>query len=249
MTDSSTRQPLAETTVVVCRPRHQSGSLLQELRQLGAVVVELPLLEVSPPVDRAAALAAAVRGLAGFDWIVVTSANGVGAVEAHRRGPWPRAVRVAVVGPATAAAANRAGWPVDFEPSEATGERLAAELPVDPLEPCRVLAPLAELAAPALVDHLRSRGADVTRVQAYRMTEPWHAPALLAAASVADVVLLTSPSTAHRFAALVGTHVPAVVIGPSTEAAAIDDGFAVLATAEPHTVDGLVAALVNSIEP
>ncbi len=160
----------------------------------------------------------------------------------------PAQVRVAAVGTATAAAARQARWPVDFLPSEATGEKLAAEFPIDPFEPCRILAPLAELAPTTMVDHLRARGADVTRVQAYRMAEPRHAPGLLAAASDADVVLLTSPSTADRFAALVGPRIRAVVIGPSTRSAALEAGFDVMATADPHTVDGLVAALVNSIE-
>ncbi|MEZ5376508.1 MAG: uroporphyrinogen-III synthase [Acidimicrobiales bacterium] len=242
--------------VVVCRAADQAIGLVAAVEALGATAIALPLLEQQAPADGGAALNRALNDDAAFDWMVLTSANAVRAV-AGLHPVLPPGLQIAVVGPATARAVAAVGWTVDFEPSVATAAALAAELPLGSPS-LRVLAPLAELAADTLERTLTDRGAIVERVEAYRMAMPRHSNERLAEALSGDVVLLTSPSTAERFAALAGeqrsnAELPvdlpaAVAIGPSTEAAAQAAGFTVLATADPHTEDGLVAALVRSIE-
>ncbi len=282
--------PLRGATVVVCRPAHQAANLIATIDQLGGVPIVLPLLELAPPVDGGAALVAALAELETFDWLILTSANAVTSVHAVRQ-EMPRSVRLAVVGPATAEAARDAGWNVDFEPTAATGKALATEFPfdaahhrdraserdadhafdghtLDPLPAPRLLAPLAELAADTLERILTERGAFVVRVDAYRMTTPAHTADARGVAMQADRVLLTSPSSADRFAALVnassddpgsdnpgniesgtaGVLPPAIVIGPSTYTAALANGFDVVGVADPHTESGLVDALLRSIE-
>jgi uroporphyrinogen-III synthase len=62
----------------------------------------------------------------------------------------------------------------------------------------------------------------------------------------ADAIMFTSASTVEHWVAAAGTDAtpPVVVtIGPVTSAAAAALGLAVTAEADPHTIDGLVAAL------
>lgn len=250
--DPTDQRPLEGRSVVVCRPVDQATSLIERLETLGAAVVRLPLLEVVPPLDPAP-LDRAVRRMAQFDWVCLTSSNGVAAVVAalrHQGLPWPDATALAVVGPATRAAAERAHLEVSFEPTEATARALAEELPLDDGGRISVLAPLAELAGPDLITGLADRGADIEVVTAYRSVMPDHPPETLAAAARADAVLVTSGSTVDRFVAAVGLeNVPpfVVAIGPATAAVAAGHGLAVADIAEPHTEDGLIEAVVRSL--
>jgi uroporphyrinogen-III synthase len=61
-----------------------------------------------------------------------------------------------------------------------------------------------------------------------------------------DVAVLASASAARALAAT-GARLPVVAIGPQTAAAARDSGLTVLAEAESHDVDGLVAAVAAAI--
>ncbi len=241
--------------VVVCRPALQSGPLLDTIAELGGVPIALPLLEFAAPADGGAALEAALGRIDTFDWLIVTSTNAVAAVAA-KRSTLPPSLRIAAVGPATADAARAQGWSVAFEPSAATAEVLGVEIPLESGAEA-VLAPLAELAAETLERTLTERGAAFERVDAYRMAMPTHSAERVEQALHADVVLLSSPSTAQRLAELAERHTAergrpaklprAVVIGPSTEQAALAAGFDVIAIADPHTEAGLVDALVRSI--
>ena len=71
-----TPPPLAGMRVLVTRASHQAGKLSEGLRALGAVPVEVPLLEIQPPADFAP-LDRALRELDSYDWLILTSANTV----------------------------------------------------------------------------------------------------------------------------------------------------------------------------
>jgi uroporphyrinogen-III synthase len=71
--------PLQGRRVVVTRAAGQAGRLVERLRAAGAEVVELPTVVAEPLADRAA-LDAALASLDGYDWLVLTSANGAAAL-------------------------------------------------------------------------------------------------------------------------------------------------------------------------
>lgn len=203
--------------VLVTRRRAQAAPLVTRLEELGAQVLECPLIEIErlsdDPVDAA-----------GYDWVIVTSPNGAG--ELARRGR--NLPRVAAVGPATAAALRAHGIEPAFVPREASQDGLLRELP----RPAgRVLFAAAEGARRGPVSEL---GADY--VALYRTR------ALTAAPPPADLVLLASSSAALAYAAA-GGRARAVSIGPETSAAARGAGLEVAAEASTHDVDGLVAAV------
>src|SRR5258706_15859126 len=105
--------------VVVTRPQAQAAPLLDALRAEGFEPVACPVIETETiddgPID-----------VSGYDWVIVTSANGAAELAARRRGELSR---VAAVGETTAAALAAHGIAVDFVPSLASQEGLVAELP------------------------------------------------------------------------------------------------------------------------
>ncbi len=110
---------------MVTRSAVDNRRLAQVLSELGATVIPVPLVAVLAPDDGGRALAAAVRNLADYRWVVLTSVNGVEAVRSALAGaPWPAEVLVAPVGPATAAAARSAGMAVGPVPETATAAAL-----------------------------------------------------------------------------------------------------------------------------
>lgn len=152
----------------------------------------------------------------GYDWLVVTSANG--AHELGRRGV--TANRIAAIGPATAAALREHGLHADLVPATHTQEGLREELSG------RLLLAAAEGARRDVLD------ADF--VALYRTAELPQAPD-------GDVALLMSGSAARALR----TRIPVVAIGPQTAAEARAAGLEVIAVAREHTVDGLVEALAS----
>jgi uroporphyrinogen-III synthase len=212
--------------VVVTRPQAQAEPLLDALRAEGFEPVACPVIETEAiddgPID-----------LSGYDWVIVTSANGAAELGARRTGELPR---VAAVGETTASALAAHGIAVDFVPSLASQEGLLAELP-RPVG--RALFVGGERARRLLADELP---ADFRAV--YRTVELAPPP------PDGDLVLLASPSAAAAWAKL-GSTLPAVTIGPQTTAAARDAGLTVVAEAVTQDVAGLVdsAALWRASSP
>jgi uroporphyrinogen III methyltransferase / synthase len=236
----------------VTRPSEQGESLAGRLRALGADVLVAPTIIVEPapddgPLDQAILDAAEGR----FAWIAFTSAAGVAAWEARAdvlEAPPPRA-RIAAVGDATAEALREARMPPHLVPPTFTTMALAESFPEGR---GRVLLPRADLATSNLEDGLRSKGWTVVRVDAYRVRPadalPPKAKEALDEGRV-DAVTFTSPSTVHGFVRLAGvpSGVAVVCIGPVTAAAAEAAGFVVDAVADPHTTEGLVAVVAQTL--
>ena len=246
-------RPLFGRRVVVTRARSQASALSDRLRELGADVVESPAIAVADPADRGAALRGALGRVDGFDWLVLTSPNGVARTFAHV--PDARAlagVRVAAVGTGTAEALAERRIVADLMPPRFVAEGLLEVFPAPPDGGGRVLLATAAGARPVLPVGLRAAGWEVEVVEAYRTVPVTPGEATLAEIDGADAVTFTSSSTVTNFCEAVGAHrVPPVVasIGPVTSATARDLGLTVTAEAIPHTIDGLVDALVAALAP
>ena len=196
-----------------------SARLAEALRAEGFQVERCSLVAVEP-------LDGEPLRPAEYDWLLLTSRNGVEALFRRLEGPLPR---VAAVGPGTAAALRARGVEPALVAKSSTQEGLAAELP-PPRE--RVLFAGAEDARDVLA---RELGADVAPL--YRTVElrPESFPE-------ADLVVLASGSAARSFAAL-GLDLPCVSIGPVTSDEARRHGLRVVAEAETHDRDGLLRAV------
>jgi uroporphyrinogen-III synthase len=249
------RGPLAGRTILITRPADRSARLVNLLDHRGAIVIAAPSIELKPV--RSADLTRAIRDLAtgGFAWIVLTSPATVRMLDERLDRPTDLRADVAAIGEGTADAYTR--W-ADREP-----ELLPKTFTVDGLARAfprgagRVLCARADIAPDGLEDALAVKGWSPTRVDAYRTvfpkTLPKAANTALAAGDV-DAITFTSASTVRGFLqALRGTAVagkPKVVcIGPVTAKQARVAGMTVHAVADPHTTDGLVAAVERALTP
>ncbi|HEX6131041.1 MAG TPA: uroporphyrinogen-III synthase [Actinomycetota bacterium] len=244
--------PLAGRTVLVTRPTERAAHLVELLRERGAGAIVAPTIAIRPV--RSAELTRALLEVAGgeYAWIVLTSPATV-AMLAERISPIDVRADVAAIGDGTADAFLRlAGRPVDLQPRTFTSKALARTFPRGD---GRVLCARADIAPAGLEDALRARGWSPTRVDAYRTAFPRTLPRAardaLAAGEI-DAITFTSASTVRGFVGAAGTirGAPRVVcIGPVTAREARAHGLTVHAVADPHTTEGLVAALERVFTP
>ena len=208
--------------VIVTRPPGQAEPLASRLREQGHEVVLCPLIRIEPLGDDAIEVA-------GYDWVVVTSANAARELVRRAAGPLPK---VAAIGPGTARAFEDASVRIALVPEVSTQEGL---VDVFPRPPGRVLFAAAEGARRHLVEALGADFVPLYRTVALRPAEP---PA-------GELVVLASPSAARAWAEL-RLATPAISIGPETTRAARDAGIPVVREARTHDLDGLLSAVAGA---
>jgi uroporphyrinogen III methyltransferase/synthase len=247
---------LAGKRIVITRARPQSSALREPLEALGAEVIELPTIEIRNP-ESWAPLDNAIARLEEFDFLILTSVNGVekllGRLQACGRDVSALAgLEVGAIGPATAAELERAGIRVDFVPREYRAEGLVEVLAGRDLHGKAFLIPRAKVARDLVPRALSERGARVEVLEAYQTVLPVLAPDLLdrLRERPPDLVTFTSSSTATNFAQLIKQHgfispsqIKAASIGPVTSETARQLGFKVVVEAEESTIPGLVGAV------
>jgi uroporphyrinogen III methyltransferase/synthase len=260
------RGPLFGKRVLVTRPAHQARPLSQLLRDAGATPIEAPTIRIVAPEDPEP-LREAVAGLRDYDWVLLTSRNGVDALfaELDRQGGDVRRLgraALAAIGPKTAEALRERGLVPDLVPNEYRGEAVADAV-VDALgasaRQARVLLPRAREAREVLPERLRAAGATVDVVEAYRTVLPPEEDQerirQLVRDRAVDVLTFTASSTVRQLVEIVGPSAPELLrpctlasIGPITTETAEGLGLRVDVTASRYTVAGLVQALHEHFE-
>lgn len=259
---STTTSPLAGKTVLVTRSASQSSQFSDRLRQDGAIVIELPALEIVPP-SSWRELDAAIARLAEFDWLILTSGNAVdffferlATQLTDIRGL--AGVKIAVVGEKTAFKLRARGLQPDFVPPAFVADSLAAHLP-GLTSGSKVLFPRVESGGrDVLVKDLTARRVEVTEVAAYQSRCPDAiAPEALAALQnqAVDVVTFASSKTVKHFCQMLERSQPdfswqgwleqvcIASIGPQTSKTCETLLGRVDAEAQEYTLDGLIRAL------
>ncbi len=253
-------KPLAGMRVLVGRARDQAGSLSAKLRRHGAKVVEIPFIQINPPRSYGA-LDAALHRLRDYDWLILTSVNGVHALFERMRKLQVRKnelrhLKVAAIGPATRSAAERYGLRVRVVPREYIAESVVRSLRRE-VKGKRVLLVRARVARDVIPRELRAAGATVTVAEAYRTVVPITSgrrirAAFSTAARRPDVVTFTSSSTVRNFISALGKtsrrqlgEVRMASIGPVTSSTLRAMGLPVHIQAREYTMPGLVAAIVE----
>jgi uroporphyrinogen III methyltransferase/synthase len=241
------RRPLHGRAVAVTRARAQASPLAARLRELGAEVIEAPAI-------RTVALPTDLPDLTGYDGLVATSPTGVHELFARLLGSGRDAralagLHVAAMGPGTARAFGEHGIVPDTVPARSVAEGLVEVLAEVPLE--RVLLARAREGRDVLIDALRDRGAHVDVLALYETVPEPLAAGAVAAVTGADYVTFTSASTVRHLLSAAGEGALAgprlASIGPATSAELRAHGLAPDLEADPHTPDGLVAALLADV--
>jgi uroporphyrinogen-III synthase len=212
MRKANENHPLAGTRILVGRARHQAGSLSASLRGLGASVIEIPFIEIRKPASFTG-MDEALRNLANYEWLVLTSVNGVEAMwERLRKLRIPRRqlghLQIAAIGPATKRAIVKHGMKVKMVPEEYVAESVVKGLR-DKVNGKRVLLVRAKVARDVIPESLRGAGADVDVVEAYETVVAEKSRARLRAVFRSkerrpQMVTFTSSSTVRNFAELMG---------------------------------------------
>jgi uroporphyrinogen-III synthase len=243
--------------ILITRPQEQSAGFARQLKELGAIPIFFPVIQIAP-VKRSRVIDQALRQLEQYDWLVLTSVNGVQVtwkrLQALQIQALPKHLKVAAIGPKTAAALLAVGVQPDFVPDEYIAEAILPGL--GELKGCRVLLLRAGLARPALPQAIRQGGGMATEIAVYHTVAAQPDPeALHLLHQGVDVVTFTSSSTVRNFitlvrqigfdpAALPGEPLYAC-IGPVTAQAAQEEGLTVSLVAGEYTTEGLIKALLE----
>ena len=252
--------PLSGRVVLLPRLKERDR-IASALERAGARVLRAAVTRTVP--GEAAALEATARRIAEGEaaWLVLTSARTVEALAPYLHVPVPSALRVAVVGPATARAWTEltVTAPDLVARGSATAlleePELAGPLPA-PNAARRVLLPASALADPALADGLRRAGWEVEQVAAYTTVtaDACDLPPDLEhrwATGGVDTVVLTAPSTTRAVLELLGPPPQGtglVAIGATTAAATRELGLTVAAVAPSPTPEGVLQATIDAIQ-
>lgn len=254
------RLPLFGRRIVITRDRRQAMELAEPLDALGAETLFAPMIEIRAAADPAP-MRHAIANLASYDWLLFTSVNGVRYfVEALDRSNLDlRALKakVCAIGPATRDAVEALHLKVNLMPEEYVAESLVKAFDGEELAGKSILLPRAAVARDVVPVALTKRGARVDVVEAYRTGAPDDATD-----RVRDVlsrkphwITFASSSTVTNFVAALDKGagresirgIKIASIGPITSATLRDHGIRIDAEADPHTIPGLINAIVGAI--
>ena len=257
--------PLEGRTVVLTRAQAQQAEAHALFKAKGAKVLDLPALVIGPP-DQWAPLDDALKVLENFHWIVFSSSNGVRAVEArlqrlgHTLASRPKTLRIAAVGRKTAISLEHIGVVPDFVPPKFVADSLIEHFPHSEVG-IRMLIPRVQSGGrTVLADAFGKVGVKVVEVAAYESCCPKEMPEETVRAFLnkeVDAIAFTSGKTVLHTAKLMsqkfgvnwqqnldGTNL--ISIGPQTSISCYKYFNKVDQEADPHDLDGLIDACIDS---
>ena len=251
-------KPLFGKRVVITRTRAQAGALSDALRALGADAWELPTIRIEPPTELLE-FGQLVQECHTYDWLVFTSPNGVAAFfemffkiydDTREIG----GLRIAAVGPATAAAVRAFHLHVDLQPEQFVAEAVLKAFVKDgSVENLKMLVVRPEKARDVLPKELTKMGAIVDEAIAYRTVPETDAAGIARFRQEgADLISFASSSSVENFLALQLPLPPGMrtaSIGPVTSKTMRDLGLRVDIEATRHDIAGLTAAIREYYTP
>jgi uroporphyrinogen-III synthase len=263
---SPARKPLSGVRVLVGRARQQASKLSDELKNRGAEVIEIPFIEIRPP-RTYKPFDVALSKIAEYDWLILTSVNGVEALAGRMKklrisAAQLKHLRISAIGPATQQAIEELGFRVHAVPKQYVAEAVVESLRAK-VTGNRVLLARARVARDVIPRELRKAGAQVDVVEAYETVVPKSSKTNLRSLlrdtkRRPHIVTFTSSSTVRNFLSLIGgrTRPPYTVldgiqfasIGPVTSSTLQELGLQVGIEASEYTIAGLVRAIVQHRE-
>ncbi len=273
---SPSGQDLQGKRILITRPRDIAAAaqldedvLQQRLQQCGAQVHWLPLIEIHPILSLPApdghstgfgdesefSLAAFCQGV---DWLFFTSKNAVHVffrqLSQHTDAAVFERLKIAVIGPTTAACVAAYGFSVSYMApqyhAEIAAKAFCEQMSVQGLH---ILWPCGNRAHQALSHILQAAGARVTPIVVYetRLKSELNPEELALIQAAWDVVVFTSPSAIQAWVNLTGpigrssSDFAIASLGPKTTEAACQLLGRADILAETHTLTGLAEAICS----
>jgi uroporphyrinogen-III synthase len=261
---SGSPRPLEGVRVLITRAREQAEALASPLRELGAEVIAIPTIEILPP-QSFQPLDKALKKIQSYDWLILTSVNGVIALRRRLEklgmdAGLLRHLSIAAIGPATKDELEMMGLKVKVVPDQYVAESVVAALRSQ-VKNKRVLLVRAKIARDVIPAELKRAGAEVDVVEAYMTGLPASSRQKLRQAlnseSKPHFITFTSTSTVKNFFALLPENtsskellsgIQLASIGPITSASLREAGLIPGVEAREYTVPGLVQAIVAATE-
>ena len=254
-----TSQPLLHQIILVTRAAGQSSQFTQLLQQAGAIALELPAIQILPPASWDA-LDQTIAQIDQYDWLVLTSTNGVDAFFARlaaqgREITALAALKIAVVGQKTAASLQTQGRAPDFIPPNFVADSLVEHFPVT-VAGLKLLFPRVETGGrELLMKELSAQGAIITEVPAYQSGCATTMPPEIVIAlqqNKIDIITFASSKTVACFHKLLQAYDLALSdrlclasIGPQTSITCQDCFGRVDLEATTYTLEGLTQAIID----
>ncbi|MEB3197380.1 MAG: uroporphyrinogen-III synthase [Candidatus Sericytochromatia bacterium] len=242
----------------ITRPLEQAGDWIHACERAGARPISVPCVAIEALTDGALRAQCQLL-LSQADWLLLTSPTVVRVLATCLAGEPPRrSLRVAAVGPGTAARARELGFSVELVAERADSEGLAHILRREvPLRGRLVFLPQGDRAADALTLRLQQAGAAVSPLTIYTNRAPVGLRDTVDRAltdAPPDWVLFASGSAFDHWREAWPLHAgrqrPHLAsIGPHTSAVIRQAGHDVAAEAKQPTIQSLLAALASAATP
>jgi uroporphyrinogen III methyltransferase/synthase len=252
-------KPLSGKKILITRAREQAAVFASSLKDLGGEVIELPTIEIVPPVSWKG-LDRTIDQIDSYDWLIFTSANGVNFFwqrwKERGKDHLPPSLKICAIGPATAYQLMEKGIEVHYTPKEFIAEAILKGFEKSMLKGKRVLLARAKEARDVLPEGLRRMGARVDVVEVYRTVKPKGGAKglkdLLKKGKV-DVITFTSSSTVNHFVELLKKenlqellkNCAIACIGPITARTAKNWRMRVHIQPKEYTIPALTQAIVK----
>ncbi len=252
------KKPLFGKRILITRAERQAGSTARLIEELGGEAIEFPTIGIEPPEDFAE-VDAAIASLSSYDWIVLTSVNGVEAFlsrifDLGKDARCLGGVRICSIGPRTTEALKKWHLVPDLQPEDfSSAGIMEAFRRVGDVAGKKFLLARSDLADKSLPSGLASLGAKVKEIVCYRTAKADPEPSTIKQLldGEIDAVTFTSASTARNFACALGNALKSIPesvviasIGRVTTAAAKEAGLTVHVEAAQHTIPALIASLI-----
>jgi uroporphyrinogen III methyltransferase/synthase len=253
------KKPLFGHRILITREYTSDYALLEDM---GAEIFEFPTIKTEPPTSHEE-LDSAIAGIASYQWLVFTSANGFRFfldrfLETGRDIRDLKGIRLCAIGTKTAEMIQRSGMRVDLLPEQYHAEGLArafADLQAGGLKGIRILLPRAESARELFPDQVRAAGGEIDTPPAYRTVKPErHGKRLkrFLFEGRISVATFTSSTTFTNFVDMVGSdafpflqNLTIAAIGPVTTRTIEKAGLKVNIMPPEATIEGMVAEIVK----
>tara|TARA_B100001778_G_scaffold77580_1_gene62623 strand:- start:1186 stop:1938 length:753 start_codon:yes stop_codon:yes gene_type:complete len=233
-------------TVVITRTPSQGKELIKELIDSGFNVISRPTIEIALPDDQGASLSNAIQSLSDYEWVILTSSNGVTEfVKAVNKIGTKEFPKIAVIGSSTERALNNLGIRVSLRPNNQIAEGLLEVFP-SPEVNNKVLLPVATNSRELLPRVLKEKGWNVDLVHSYKTIKPKHFQPYDNNKHNADYIVFTSPSTVVNFIEMYGQeNLPKklISIGPVTSEMIRKRNLSVYRESNPHDSTGILQCL------
>jgi uroporphyrinogen III methyltransferase/synthase len=260
------KKPLFGQRILVTR-EHSYG--FEPLEDMGAEVIEFSTIKIVRP-DDWSALDKAIDKIGSYDWITLTSGNGVKFFfqRLFEKGVDIRdlkGIRFCAVGSKTASAIRKFGIKVDLIPEEFNAEGLInafvqstdgiQQTTDKKLSGIKILLPRAEVAREVFPNKVRDLGGEIDVPAVYKTTKPEvHGKRLqrFLKEGKISIATFTSAATFNNFLDITGDNastllkdVAIAVIGPVTAKAVEKAGLKVTIMPKEATIDAMVREIIN----